>query len=71
MLNCDSSTSDVVPLNCVFDDLGSQLIFEIECDLEFLTETTLSKLLNLSRGGQLDVLDLVIDDKIREIHVNL
>lgn len=61
----------VVPLDRVFDDFCSQLVFQVEADLEALCEAGLIYLRNLGASWNVNVFNYSLEDQIWEVHVNL
>lgn len=65
------ATVRVVPLHGVLDDLGAKLVLQVERNLESLRVAVLIDLSHLGASSHIDVLDLVSDDQIWEVHVDL
>jgi hypothetical protein len=47
------------------------LVLKVKGYLELLAKASLCKLLDLRRRGNFDVLDFVVNDEVREVHVDL
>lgn len=71
MSYCYLPTIQVVPGHSVFNDLGSQLMLEVERNLESLAEAIFIDLLYLGAGCNIHTVDLILDDEVGEVHVNL
>jgi len=71
VFDCDFSAVEIVPSYSVFYNLGSELVLEVEGNLESLLIHLISSQSDFSACTDADVFDLVCLNQIREVHVNL
>lgn len=71
MSNRHFATIHVVPLHCVFNDFNSKLVLQVERSLESLTVAVFIDLSDFGASSHVDIIDLVADDQVREVHANL
>lgn len=71
MGNGNFASIHIVPLHRVLNDLSPKLMLQVERHLESLRVAILSNLRDLGAGGHVDIVDLVFNYQIWEVHVNL
>jgi hypothetical protein len=62
---------EIIPSDSILNDFSSKLVLQIESNLKGLAKTILINLFDLRRCSNFNIVELVLQNEIREVHVLL